>query len=127
MDLKPESLGKLSLKVVTERGIVVANFVAENEQVKAAIETNMQILKDALEKQGLSIQGFNVSVGNNSLNNSSNNSNNQDTSKNNKGSMNQFGRMQPIGAGSLSMSANLSAEKKINRYIGMENNINLTA
>lgn len=63
MDLKPESLGKLSLKVVTEHGIVQAKFVAENQQVKQVLEANMQILKDSLEKQGLSVQGFSVSVG----------------------------------------------------------------
>ena len=30
MELKPESLGRLSLRVVTENGIVMAKFVAEN-------------------------------------------------------------------------------------------------
>jgi flagellar hook-length control protein FliK len=63
MDLKPDNLGKLSLKVVTERGIVVAKFVAESQQVKEVLESNMQLLKDSLEKQGMSIQGFSVSVG----------------------------------------------------------------
>jgi flagellar hook-length control protein FliK len=63
MELKPESLGKLSLKVVTENGIVTAKFIAENQQVKEVIESNMQLLKDSLEKQGLSVQGFSVSVG----------------------------------------------------------------
>lgn len=63
MNLKPDSLGKLSLKIVTERGIVAAQFVAESQQVKEVLETNMQLLKDTLEKQGLSIQGFSVSVG----------------------------------------------------------------
>lgn len=62
MDLKPDSLGKLSLKVVTENGIVTARFVAENQQVKQVLESNMQLLKDALEKQGMNVQGFSVSV-----------------------------------------------------------------
>jgi len=62
MELKPESLGKLSLKVVTEQGIVAARFVAESEQVKSILETNMQLLKDSLEKQGVNVQGFSVSV-----------------------------------------------------------------
>ncbi len=62
IDLKPDHLGKLSLKVVTERGAVVAKFVAESEQVKAAIESNMDNLKESLTKQGFSIQGFSVSV-----------------------------------------------------------------
>ncbi len=63
IDLKPDHLGKLSLKVVTERGIVMAEFVAENEQVKAVLESNMQFLKDALEKQGFNIQECAVSIG----------------------------------------------------------------
>ena len=63
MQLKPESLGKLALKVVAEHGIVTARFMVENMQVKQIIETNLQVLKDALEEQGLNIEGFSVSVG----------------------------------------------------------------
>lgn len=63
MDLKPDHLGKLSLKLVTENGIVMANFTAESQQVKEVLEANMQLLKSALEKQGFVVQGFNVSVG----------------------------------------------------------------
>jgi hypothetical protein len=70
IELKPESLGKLSLKVVTEKGIVAASFIAENDQVKEVLETNMQMLKDVFEKQGISVQGFSVSVGDQSSNNS---------------------------------------------------------
>ena len=62
IDLKPDHLGKLSLKVVTERGAVVAKFIAENEQVKAAIESNMDNLKESLNKQGFTVQDFSVSV-----------------------------------------------------------------
>lgn len=62
MDLKPDSLGKISLKVVTENGIVMAKFVAENQQVRQVLESNMQLLKDSLERQGMNVQGFSVSV-----------------------------------------------------------------
>lgn len=61
--LKPDHLGKLELKVVTEQGIVAAKFIAESNQVKEIIETNMQLLKDSLEKQGLSIDNVSVQVG----------------------------------------------------------------
>lgn len=61
--LKPDHLGKLELKVVTEQGIVAAKFIAESNQVKEIIETNMQLLKDSLEKQGLSINNVSVQVG----------------------------------------------------------------
>lgn len=62
MDLKPDSLGKISLKVVTENGIVMAKFVADSQQVRQVLEANMHLLKDSLEKQGMSVQGFSVSV-----------------------------------------------------------------
>lgn len=62
MDLKPDSLGKISLKVVTENGIVMAKFVADSHQVRQVLEANMQLLKDSLEKQGMLVQGFSVSV-----------------------------------------------------------------
>lgn len=63
LQLKPESLGKLQLQVVHERGEIVAKFMAENEQVKSILESNMQLLKDSLEKSGIDIQSLSVSVG----------------------------------------------------------------
>lgn len=62
MELKPESLGRISLKVVTENGIVMAKFVAENRQVQQVLQTNMQMLKDSLERQGINVQSLSVSV-----------------------------------------------------------------
>ncbi|SHJ02703.1 flagellar hook-length control protein FliK [Thermoclostridium caenicola] len=64
MQLKPESLGKLTLKIIHERGEILAKITAENEQVKSILESNMQLLKDALEKNGYSVQSLDVSVGN---------------------------------------------------------------
>lgn len=63
IQLKPDHLGKLELKVVTEQGIVAAKFIAENQKVKEIIETNMQLLKDSLQKQGISVEGVSVQVG----------------------------------------------------------------
>ncbi|HHW47835.1 MAG TPA: flagellar hook-length control protein FliK [Clostridiaceae bacterium] len=60
--LKPDSLGKLSMRITTENGIVMAEFITESQQVKEILETNMQFLRNVLENQGLSVQGFNVSV-----------------------------------------------------------------
>lgn len=37
--------------------------MAESEQVKAILESNMQMLRDALEKSGVDIQSLSVSVG----------------------------------------------------------------
>lgn len=63
IQMKPDHLGKLELKIVTEQGIVAAKFIAESQQVKDIIETNMQLLKDSLQKQGISVDGVSVQVG----------------------------------------------------------------
>ena len=62
LQLKPENLGRLSVEIVTERGMMVARFEAESQQVKEIIESSLSQLKDALESQGLNVQGFSVSV-----------------------------------------------------------------
>lgn len=62
LQLKPDHLGKLSLKIVTERGILTAQFMAESQMVKEIIESNFNQLKDVLQEQGLKIQNLEVSV-----------------------------------------------------------------
>ncbi len=62
IDLKPESLGKMVLKVVAENDNVTARLLTENNIVKEVIEANFQLLKESLEKQGLIVQDISVSV-----------------------------------------------------------------
>lgn len=76
IDLKPDTLGKLSLKIVTERDVVMAKFTADNQQVKEILESNMEFLKDSLEKQGFNVQGFSVSVGKDSSSDNADRQNN---------------------------------------------------
>lgn len=121
MDLKPESLGKLSLKVVTENGIVTAKFVAENQQVKEVIESNMQLLKDSLEKQGLSVQGFSVSVGQQS----SGGFKDQGQSDNSRGT--QGDRIQNVSRGIAAVGNVTEVLDRSNPYNWNESSINLTA
>lgn len=60
--MKPDNLGKLSMKIVVERGIVVARFDVESQIVKEAIESNLEDLRNALKDKGFEIQQFDVSV-----------------------------------------------------------------
>lgn len=64
MHLEPETLGKLSLRIIHEKGEILAKITAESEQVKQILESNMQMLKDSLERNGFSVQNLSVSVGN---------------------------------------------------------------
>ncbi|MGE5329246.1 MAG: flagellar hook-length control protein FliK [Deltaproteobacteria bacterium] len=84
LNLKPDNLGKLEMKLVTEKGIMNAQIVAENQQVKQIIESNFNVLRDALEKQGIAVQSFSVSVGNNNLSRGFQNNGFKDQNTNNQ-------------------------------------------
>lgn len=117
MHLKPESLGKLSLKIIHERGEVLAKITAENQQVKEILESNMQMLKDALENSGLTVQNLSVSVGNNN-----------DSGKENAGE--SLGRQNKGVVGSNSNGTSMVDKDEIRTKIENEYNtsqINLTA
>lgn len=64
MQLEPENLGKLTLRIAVERGLITAKFTAESYEVKQTIESNFNELKDMLQEKGLEIQNLSVSVGN---------------------------------------------------------------
>ncbi|HPL99056.1 MAG TPA: flagellar hook-length control protein FliK [Bacillota bacterium] len=63
MHLEPENLGKLTLSIAVERGLITAKFTAESYEVKKAIESNFNELRDMLQEKGLDIQNLSVSVG----------------------------------------------------------------
>jgi hypothetical protein len=63
LQLKPEILGKLTLEMVLEKGELIARFSVQNHQVKHLIEQNLPQLKQNLEQQGISVEGFNVFIG----------------------------------------------------------------
>ncbi|KXZ39770.1 hook-length control protein FliK [Alkalithermobacter thermoalcaliphilus JW-YL-7 = DSM 7308] len=60
--LEPESLGKLIVKVVLEKGILTARLITQNEEVRSFIELNIEELKDSLIDKGINIQSLSVSV-----------------------------------------------------------------
>jgi len=62
MVLKPEILGKLTIKLSLENHQVTARFMAENQQVKQALEVNLPQLKAALEAGGLKLDRAEVGL-----------------------------------------------------------------
>jgi len=62
MKLKPDDLGKVTVRLSMENGIISAKFLAESEKVKEILESNFNQLKDSLKQQGMMIQEFSVSV-----------------------------------------------------------------
>jgi len=62
LTLRPESLGDIVLRVLTQNGIVTAQFEAENQRVKETLEASFNQLRDALEGQGIQFSELSVSV-----------------------------------------------------------------
>lgn len=63
VNLKPEHLGRLQLKVTIENEVVTAKFVAESQQVKEIIESNLGQLRRSLQENGIQVDTIMVSVG----------------------------------------------------------------
>lgn len=63
LELKPEYLGKLFLRLSMENGTVHAKFLVENQQVRSLIENHLSQLKQNLADQGIVWQEAHVDVG----------------------------------------------------------------
>lgn len=62
MQLHPASLGTLQVQIASKGGIVTANFITENEAVKAALEGQMIQLREQFEEQGVKVEAIEVTV-----------------------------------------------------------------
>lgn len=62
MQLHPESLGSLHIKLTAKDGTLTAQFAAQNETVKAALESQMIQLKETFREQGISVEAIEVTV-----------------------------------------------------------------
>lgn len=87
--LNPEHLGRVGLSITSKEGIITASFTASNQIAKEAIESQMQVLKDNLNEQGIKVEAIEVMVGEPGLNknsdmNQSNNQQNQTSSNSRK-------------------------------------------
>lgn len=62
LQLHPASLGTVNVSLVTKGGAVTAEFTAQNEAVRAAIESQVSQLITNLEEQGVKVEAVEVSV-----------------------------------------------------------------
>ena len=67
MQLHPESLGTLHIQISNREGAVTAQFIAQNESVKAALESQIVELRENLEQQGVKVEAVEVTVAQYSL------------------------------------------------------------
>ena len=62
LQLNPENLGKVELEITSKNGELSAKLNVRNDQVKEAVESQMQVLRDTLEAQGLKVENIEVTV-----------------------------------------------------------------
>ncbi len=67
MQLHPESLGNLHIHISSREGVLTAQFTAQNETVRAVLESQMMELRQNLEEQGVKVEAVEVTVAQYSL------------------------------------------------------------
>lgn len=70
MQLHPANLGRVHIHLEAKEGVLTAQFTAQNESVKAALESQMIQLKDSFEEQGLTVESIEVMVSSQKFNQS---------------------------------------------------------
>ena len=75
MQLNPESLGKLSIQVISKNGVVTAQIAAQSEAVKEAVESQISVLRQNMEDHGLKIEDVEVTVASHGFEQDMNNGN----------------------------------------------------
>lgn len=63
IQLKPDHLGELKIKLSMERGIMMAEFVVENQAVREVIASQLPQLQTALQNHGTQVADLSVSIG----------------------------------------------------------------
>lgn len=64
MQLHPENLGKVNVHISAREGVITAQFTAQNETVKAVLESQMIQLKENFTQQGIRVEAVEVTVEN---------------------------------------------------------------
>lgn len=62
MQLYPEHLGKVVVQMVTRDGHITAQIIAETEATKNALESQLTLLKENLNNQGVKIENVQVTI-----------------------------------------------------------------
>ena len=64
LQLNPENLGKVQLTLTSKEGVMTAQFTTQTQMAKEAIESQLQVLKQNLENQGVKVEAIEVNVSN---------------------------------------------------------------
>lgn len=62
LQLNPENLGKVNLHLSSKEGAVTAQLFVQNETVKNAIESQLMVLRETMQQQGIKVEAVEVTV-----------------------------------------------------------------
>ena len=62
MQLNPENLGTLHLTLTSREGIMTAQFTTQSEEVQSVIQSQLMILRENLENQGIKVEAVEVTI-----------------------------------------------------------------
>lgn len=62
INLHPASLGNVKINLASKDGMVTANFITQNDAVRAAVEAQLIELKESFEEQGIKVDAIEVMV-----------------------------------------------------------------
>lgn len=62
LQLHPATLGNVRVQLAVTEGVLTATFTTENEAVRAALESQMLVLKQNFEEQGIKVEAVEVTV-----------------------------------------------------------------
>lgn len=62
MQLNPENLGKVYLQVISKEGAITAQIAAQNEAVKQVLESQIAVLKENMNQQGMKVEAIEVTI-----------------------------------------------------------------
>lgn len=62
IQLHPASLGTVNVNITSKEGVITAQFLAQNEAVKAVIESQLVQLRNSFEEQGIKVEAVEVAV-----------------------------------------------------------------
>lgn len=62
LQLMPEDLGEIELRVQTSEGTVRGEMMVQNPEVKHLLDQHLDRLRDALQQQGLDLRGFAIGL-----------------------------------------------------------------
>ena len=108
MQLQPESLGTLQIRITAKEGIMTAQFTTASESVRAALESQMVQLQQQLENQNIKVDAIEVTVQTNAFESAL-----QQGEQNNQQPEEKKNRTRAIDLNSLNEADELSEEDQL--------------